>query len=152
VSFLVHSSSQIFRSMGVLTDDMRDLRAASEIILHRAQEIETTVHDSTAPSTAAYTKKMRSLYTNLKDKNNPRLRERVVSGELAVNVLCSMSVSVSRWSTLPPQQPLPLFFITDKSIVSSHEFCRIWRLKSERPKTRNLQLRTCSKRKGRNLC
>jgi hypothetical protein len=92
------------------------LAAASEILLQRAQEIETTVHNSTAPNTGAYTKKMRSLYTNLKDKNNPRLRERIVSGELAVNVLCSMSVTVRRRKTffssscsLPTDNPRDLF-------------------------------------------
>ncbi|CAH7667977.1 transcription elongation factor S-II [Phakopsora pachyrhizi] len=48
------------------------------------EEVNQT-HDS-----QSYKSKMRSLICNLKDKNNPGLREAVVSGELSCKKLCSM--------------------------------------------------------------
>ena len=41
-----------------------------------------------------YKGKIRSLFLNLKDKNNPGLRENVTSGELKVEKLCKMSSQV----------------------------------------------------------
>ncbi|KAJ3000425.1 hypothetical protein NUW54_g6789 [Trametes sanguinea] len=64
---------------------------APELILTRAKEIEKTVLNDNGGTTAAYKAKIRSLYVNLKDKNNPGLRESVVSGDLAVSKFCRMS-------------------------------------------------------------
>ena len=41
--------------------------------------------------TAQYKSKIRTLFANLKDKNNPGLRETVVSGELGVARFCKMT-------------------------------------------------------------
>ncbi|CDO69744.1 hypothetical protein BN946_scf184697.g16 [Trametes cinnabarina] len=64
---------------------------ASELILSRAKEIERTVLSDNGGTTPAYKSKIRSLYVNLKDKNNPGLRESVVSGDLAISKFCRMS-------------------------------------------------------------
>ncbi|KAI0631473.1 transcription elongation factor [Trametes polyzona] len=68
-----------------------DSGAPSELVLSRAKEIEKTVLNDNGGTTAAYKAKIRSLYVNLKDKNNPGLRESVVSGELAVSKFCRMT-------------------------------------------------------------
>jgi len=68
-----------------------DSGAPTDLILTRAQGIEKAVwiqHDGT---TAAYRTKIRSLFVNLKDKNNPSLRENVVSGDLSVERFATMS-------------------------------------------------------------
>ena len=65
--------------------------AASELILSRAKEIEKTELNDNNGTTAAYKAKIRSLFVNLKDKNNPGLRESVISGDLAVAKFCRMS-------------------------------------------------------------
>ncbi|KAJ8497065.1 hypothetical protein ONZ51_g749 [Trametes cubensis] len=68
-----------------------DSGAPSDLILQRAKEIEKTVLNDNGGTSAAYKAKIRSLYVNLKDKNNPTLRESVVSGDLAVARFCRMS-------------------------------------------------------------
>jgi len=70
-----------------------DSNAPSELILKRATEVETTVagifkYEYGNP----YRQKIRSLYLNLKDKQNPGLREAVVSGDLTVRKFCHMTV------------------------------------------------------------
>lgn len=67
---------------------------ASDLILRRAQGIEKAVLQDLGGTTAAYKSKIRSLFVNLKDKNNPDLRERVVSGELAAEKLSKMTSQV----------------------------------------------------------
>lgn len=64
-------------------------------ILQRSKEVEAQVHISTSSNTANYTKKMRSLYLNLKDKHNPRLREMVISGTLLAERLVKMTPQVN---------------------------------------------------------
>ncbi|RDX45920.1 transcription elongation factor [Lentinus brumalis] len=68
-----------------------DSGAPSELILNRAKDIEKTVLKANDGTTAAYKAKIRSLFVNLKDKNNPGLRGSVISGDLAVSQLCVMS-------------------------------------------------------------
>lgn len=67
---------------------------ASEQILTRAKDIEKTVFNDNGGANAAYKAKIRSLFVNLKDKNNPGLRESVVSGDLAIAKFCRMSSQV----------------------------------------------------------
>ncbi|KDQ07096.1 hypothetical protein BOTBODRAFT_39078 [Botryobasidium botryosum FD-172 SS1] len=70
-----------------------DSNAPSDQILSRATGIEVLVFAEFDRSTAGpYRGKMRRLYLNLKDKNNPSLRAAVVSGALAVQRFCTMSV------------------------------------------------------------
>lgn len=70
------------------------ISAASELILNRAKDIEKTVLKANDGTTAAYKAKIRSLFVNLKDKNNPGLRASVISGDLLVSKLCVMSTQV----------------------------------------------------------
>jgi hypothetical protein len=60
----------------------------------RAKGIEQTILKDNNGVTAAYKAKIRSLFVNLKDKNNPTLRERVVSGDLPVERFCKMTSQV----------------------------------------------------------
>lgn len=60
-------------------------------ILACAKSIELTVFEGEKGTTASYRTKMRSLYMNLKDKNNPQLRQRVVLGEITSQRLYKMS-------------------------------------------------------------
>ncbi|PLW33345.1 hypothetical protein PCASD_17986 [Puccinia coronata f. sp. avenae] len=65
-----------------------DSDAPADLIHDRAKAIEFEVnrtHDTTG-----YKNKMRSLIFNLRDKNNPGLREAVVSGEISASKLCVM--------------------------------------------------------------
>lgn len=64
----------------------------SELLLKRALSIEKTIYLEFGDINQDYKNKVRSLALNLKNKSNPGLRESVVSGELAVEKLCKMSV------------------------------------------------------------
>jgi len=69
-----------------------DSGSPSELILKRSVAIEAEVfkrHDYLIKQD--YRNKMRSLFSNLKDKSNPGLRESVVSGALRIDRLCSMT-------------------------------------------------------------
>ncbi|KAI0755647.1 transcription elongation factor S-II [Fomes fomentarius] len=68
-----------------------DSGAPSDLILNRARDIEKTVLNDNGGTTTEYKAKIRSLFVNLKDKNNPGLREAVVSGELPVSKFCRMT-------------------------------------------------------------
>ena len=63
--------------------------------MSRAKAIEANVLNEFGGTTAAYKSKIRSFFVNLKDKNNPSLRESVVSGDLPVAKFCKMSSAVS---------------------------------------------------------
>ncbi|KAL0948316.1 hypothetical protein HGRIS_010906 [Hohenbuehelia grisea] len=68
-----------------------DSGAPSDLIVTRARAIEKTVYNDNDGANAAYKSKIRSLFVNLKDKNNPSLREGVVSGDLAPEQFARMS-------------------------------------------------------------
>ncbi|OAV88653.1 transcription elongation factor S-II [Puccinia triticina 1-1 BBBD Race 1] len=65
-----------------------DSDAPADLIHDRAKAIEFEVNKS--HDSAGYKNKMRSLIFNLRDKNNPGLRESVVSGEISASRLCVM--------------------------------------------------------------
>lgn len=65
--------------------------SAVEQILSKAKGIEATIHADNGGVTPGYKAKIRSLYVNLKDKNNPSLRESIVAGDLLVARFCQMS-------------------------------------------------------------
>ena len=84
--FLVILLTGIFERYGFL---------ASDLILKRAKSVEATVLSDFKNDTGReYKGKIRSLYLNLKDKNNPGLRAAVVSGDLSVGKFCRMSSAV----------------------------------------------------------
>jgi len=68
-----------------------DSNAPSEQILSRAKLIERTCYDEFGSSNNDYRGKIRRLFLNLKEKNNPSLRGAVVSGDLSVKRFCSMT-------------------------------------------------------------
>ncbi|EJT98229.1 transcription elongation factor [Dacryopinax primogenitus] len=70
-----------------------DSTAPSDQIAKIARKIEEQVLSLNKNNSGnPYRTKIRSLYLNLKEKSNPGLREAVVSGELSVPRLCTMSV------------------------------------------------------------
>ncbi|KZV98902.1 transcription elongation factor [Exidia glandulosa HHB12029] len=68
-----------------------DSGAPSEQILNRSTNIEKTVFNAEGGTTQPYRAKMRSLFLNLKGNSNPALRASVVSGDLTVSRLCTMT-------------------------------------------------------------
>lgn len=74
-----------------------------------------------------YKNKIRTLYVNLKDKNNPGLRENVVSGNLSVSRFCTMSSQVSPCIISPSSKKVYLTLL-DGSV-------RKWHLKRGRRRT-----------------
>ena len=68
---------------------------ANDLIMSRSTAIEETVlSNCKGEQNADYRQKMRSLYLNLKGKENPSLREGVVSGDISPKKLAVMSSAV----------------------------------------------------------
>lgn len=70
------------------------LGLAAEQILLRSKAIEQSCFDEFRGANNDYRAKIRRLFLNLKDKNNPSLRSAVVSGDLSVKRFCSMTSQV----------------------------------------------------------
>jgi len=68
-----------------------DSGAPNEQIIKRATGIESAVLSDFGSTNKDYKTKMRSLYLNLKDKNNPGLRDAIIGGELDVKKFAKMS-------------------------------------------------------------
>ncbi|KAF9267111.1 transcription elongation factor [Marasmius fiardii PR-910] len=68
-----------------------DSSSPADLITKRAKAIEVAVFNVQGGASTEYRAKIRSLYVNLKDKNNPTLREDVVSGEVPADKLATMS-------------------------------------------------------------
>ncbi|KAJ6632470.1 transcription elongation factor [Mycena sp. CBHHK59/15] len=68
-----------------------DSGAPVDLILGKAKAIEAAVYAEIGGVTAPYPTKMRSLFVNLKDKNNPSLRECVSSGDIPVEKFVKMT-------------------------------------------------------------
>lgn len=67
---------------------------ASDLILSRAKAVESAVLTEYKGTTAAYKTKIRQIFVNLKDKNNPGLRESVISGDLSAQKFAKMTSQV----------------------------------------------------------
>ncbi|KAF7361469.1 Transcription elongation factor S-II [Mycena sanguinolenta] len=61
-----------------------DSGAPVDLLLTKAKAIEAAVFQDLGSTAAPYPTKMRSLFVNLKDKNNPSLRESVANGDIPV--------------------------------------------------------------------
>ncbi|KAJ6552097.1 transcription elongation factor S-II [Mycena vulgaris] len=68
-----------------------DSGAPVDLILQKAKAIEAAVYAEFGGTTQPYPTKMRSLFVNLKDKNNPSLREAVASGDIPVENFVKMT-------------------------------------------------------------
>ncbi|KAF5376506.1 hypothetical protein D9615_008681 [Tricholomella constricta] len=76
----------------LLYDGMaHDSGAPIDLILKRAQGLEKAVYHNLGGTTGEYKNRIRSLFVNLKDKNNPGLRDSLISGELSVEKLSKMT-------------------------------------------------------------
>jgi len=65
--------------------------APNDLIAQRAVAIENAVADELGINSGGYKAKIRSLFVNLKDKNNPGLRESVVSGDISAAKFSKMT-------------------------------------------------------------
>jgi len=63
----------------------------SDLILQRARTVEETVCKDCKGTTATYKSKIRTLFVNLKDKNNPGLRRSVTAGDIPALTFARMS-------------------------------------------------------------
>ncbi|KAI9463779.1 transcription elongation factor [Russula earlei] len=63
----------------------------SDLILQRARMVEETVCKDSKGTTAAYKSKIRMLFVNLKDKNNPGLRRSVTAGDIPAPTFARMT-------------------------------------------------------------
>jgi hypothetical protein len=88
----------------------------------RAQGVENAVYNNIGGTNAEYKAKVRSLFVNLKDKNNPALRESIVSGELSVEKFSKMTSEVC-------SSHLPVGF--SPRLVSGHGISRKESCRSE---------------------
>ena len=86
-----------------------DSGLATELIASRAKAVEVAVFNEFGSTTAAYKAKIRSLFVNLKDKNNPGLRESVVNGELPVDKFATMSSKVCYFNSIKTIRLLILY-------------------------------------------
>jgi len=68
-----------------------DSGAPADLLLEKAKAIEAAVFHDIGGTSNPYPTKMRSLFVNLKDKNNPGLREAVASGEIPVERFVKMT-------------------------------------------------------------
>jgi len=103
---------------------------ANDLIAQRAVAIEKAVADELGTSTGGYKAKIRSLFVNLKDKNNPSLRESVVSGDISPIKFANMTSEVCiRCSAKTRGSPLHI---------------RKWPLESDKPQIERLSKTTCS--------
>lgn len=67
---------------------------ANDLIAQRAVAVENTVAVELGSNSGGYKAKIRSLFVNLKDKNNPSLREGVVSGDIPATKFAKMTSEV----------------------------------------------------------
>ncbi|KAJ1962932.1 transcription elongation factor TFIIS [Dispira parvispora] len=65
--------------------------APASLLCERAVSVEQNVYDEFQAVSADYKGKVRTLFLNLKNKANPKLREDVVSGEIPIGRFCSMT-------------------------------------------------------------
>ncbi|THU98680.1 transcription elongation factor [Dendrothele bispora CBS 962.96] len=71
----------------------KDSAAPTDLISQRAIAVEVATLNLFGSPTAEYKSKIRTLFVNLKDNNNPGLRTSVVSGEISAEKLSTMSSS-----------------------------------------------------------
>ncbi|KAJ3090394.1 RNA polymerase II elongation factor [Quaeritorhiza haematococci] len=75
----------LYTSLAIGSDE------SSSVIIAKATRIESLVHQDNGGTTQKYRSRIRSLYMNLKDKNNPELRVRVVNGDIAAEKFAKMT-------------------------------------------------------------
>ncbi|XP_031488145.1 uncharacterized protein LOC116256101 [Nymphaea colorata] len=87
-----------------------------------AVNIETELFKLFGGVNKKYKERARSLLFNLKDRNNPELRERVMSGEIAPNRLCTMtaedlaSKELSQWRIAKAEELAQMVVLPDSDV------------------------------------
>ncbi|XP_022755291.1 death-inducer obliterator 1-like isoform X2 [Durio zibethinus] len=96
-----------------------DLEQSSQSPQELAYQIEAELFKLFGGVNKKYKEKGRSLLFNLKDRNNPELRERVVSGEIPPEQLCSMSAEelaskeLSQWRQAKAEELAQMVVLPD---------------------------------------
>ncbi|CAN8277254.1 unnamed protein product [Cochlearia groenlandica] len=89
---------------------------------HLATKIETELYNLFGGVNKKYKEKGRSLLFNLKDKNNPELRESVMSGKISPERLCSMtaeelaSKELSQWRQAKAEKMAEMVVLRDTDV------------------------------------
>ena len=74
--------------------DVTYIMPASDLLLQRARAVEETVCKDCKGTTPTYKSKIRTLFVNLKDKNNPGLRRSVSAGDIPAQTFARMTSQV----------------------------------------------------------
>lgn len=106
--------------------DLRDEVKKEEQFTHTPEElaskIEAELYKFFGGVNKKYKEKGRSLLFNLKDRNNPELRERVMSGDIPPERLCSMtaeelaSKELSQWRMAKAEEFAQMVILTDTDV------------------------------------
>jgi transcription elongation factor S-II len=85
------------------------IHPASDLILQRARVVEETAYKDCKGTTPTYKSKIRTLFVNLKDKNNPGLRRSVTAGNIPAQTFARMTSQVRVFfGRLPPNLEMGL--------------------------------------------
>ncbi|KAK4364966.1 hypothetical protein RND71_016324 [Anisodus tanguticus] len=104
---------------GVVGDEGEQEKSSPEDL---ALQIEAELFKLFGGVNKKYKEKGRSLLFNLKDRNNPELRERVMSGEIPPDKLCSMtaeelaSKELSEWRTAKAEELAQMVVLPDNEV------------------------------------
>lgn len=74
-----------------MVNNSRNFGSDAKQILSTALAVETAVFSVSKRTDQSYKTKIRSLYLNLKDKKNPNLRRRVISGDISPERISTMT-------------------------------------------------------------
>ncbi|CAN6277939.1 unnamed protein product [Urochloa humidicola] len=116
---LVESESKRIKSANELAIDKERLNQKAESLAFR---IEGELFKLFGGVNKKYKEKGRSLLFNLKDKSNPELRERVLSGDIAPERLCSMtaeelaSKELSEWRLAKAEELAQMVVLTNTEV------------------------------------
>ncbi|KAH8982538.1 transcription elongation factor [Lactarius hatsudake] len=91
----------------------------SDLILQRARTVEETVCKDCKGTTATYKSKIRMLFVNLKDKNNPGLRRSVTAGDIPAQTFAKMTSQVCL--VFQTERPTLFFFFFFDNVSVSQE-------------------------------
>lgn len=104
-------------------------KKASDLLLKRAIAIENNMYEMFSLVNEEYKSKARSMVSNLKNKSNQSLRDGVVTGEISVDTLCTMSAEVYH---IYKKIQYPHLFSLKESFIE-----RIWLRKNQKQGTEN---------------
>ncbi|XP_037459321.1 uncharacterized protein LOC119330320 [Triticum dicoccoides] len=105
---------------------MDEVIEGKKVMTHKAQRLAFIIEEELfklfGEVNKKYKEKGRSLLFNLKDKNNPELRERVLSGEITPKCLCAMtteelaSKELSEWRMAKAEELAKMVVLPDREV------------------------------------